>query len=142
MQKPMCPVVMTPVVAFGVGLSLESDDPNRLPYASLPILRKTKVYLGDFRVEEFDIYGTELGQSMDVRIHGGLTICELNDAVDLVLMVSLRGTARSTRSVIRPMVQDGSPYPVKLRHVIAGDPTAPELPELRRDSFGNRCRRR
>jgi len=118
------------------GLSLRRVDP-------LHRIRRARLYLGDFDVDGENLYGMLFPQRVSlVHVGGtrGIAICQLNDALDLVLRVKgSRSWARSARSPIREVVQDASPVPL----VLQGAQPLPDTARVRwtagNDSFGNRC---
>jgi hypothetical protein len=141
MAMPMCPgQFMLPMpVEIGAakipGLSTGGVDPLRR-------IHRARLYLGDFFVDGTNLYGMLFPQRVPlVHVGGtrGVAICQLNDALDLVLRVKgSRTWAFASRSPIRTVVQDASPVPLLLR----GAEPLPENARARgtgEDSFGNRC---
>jgi hypothetical protein len=138
---PMCPgQFMDPMsVEIGAGaipgLSARGRDP-------LGRIRRATLYLGDFDVDGNNLYGMRFPDRVPlVHVGGsrGVAICQLNDALDLVLRVKgSRGWTRAARSPMRDVARAGAPIPLVLRG-------AQPLPEIARvpwdgdDSFGNRC---
>lgn len=119
------------------GLSWRGADP-------LDRIRRANLYLGDFFADGANLYGMRFPDRVSlVHVGGtrGVAICQLNDALDLVLRVKgSRGWTRGRRSPMREVVLDASPVPLVLR---ASEPLpqtarAPWT-ELDHDSFGNSC---
>jgi hypothetical protein len=139
---PGCPIELTRKVAFAVGLSIKGVDSDEvIPHASSTNFRRGKLYFGDFLLNGENAYGEDTLSSLDIRTlkGGGVVICGMNDALSLVLMLRLKESALGPRSLILPVVRDGSPLPVELTN-ISGEPVvADQLRTVTRDSFGNEC---
>jgi hypothetical protein len=138
---PECPAEMTPIVAFTTELSFRKGDGQFVPHASIANLRSTRLYLGDFVLFGENLYGRKISGALDVNHFGGanLTVCSLNDTLELVLMMRLRESAFNPQSEVLRIVRDGSPLTLKLRNASADAEIAPLLPQVTQDSFRNGC---
>ncbi|HZR81636.1 MAG TPA: hypothetical protein VFD92_11110 [Candidatus Binatia bacterium] len=138
---PFCPAPITPKMAFAVGVSVSNGDPNVIPYTSFAQIRNSRVFLGDFAIDGQNVYGEPLDITLDVRPlrGGGLALCAMNDAIDLVIMLPLKWGATLRGSPVLPLIRDGSPYVIHLRDVSADPVVAAGLHTIRTDGFGSAC---
>ena len=87
-------------------------------------------------------YGVESQQRVPlVHVAGtrGVTLCKMNDAIDLVLRVKgSRSWARAKRSPFADVIRDAAPVPLKLRAAKPMPDTA-KTPWRATDSFGATC---
>jgi hypothetical protein len=143
MEKVTCPGDFIVPVSFEVGAALIDGEwgTQREP---LRQIRGVSGYLGDVQVRDYSLYGS-LFQN-DIRlVHVGntlgVTICQLNDALDIVLRVrGERSWVRSRRSPFDPFVRQCRPVPLLLE-------PARRHPERSKagsapshvDSFANEC---
>ena len=136
---PACPTELTPVTAFAVDLSLKKDDDLALPYVSFGTLKKNVLYLGDYLLFGENMYGNPLSTKLDVSpLAGhGIVLCALNDAIQLVVMFRLKNPALGKKSVLLPLVTDGSPVTVKLENISAE--VAPVLERVQSDAISSSC---
>jgi hypothetical protein len=140
MPMPTCPVELTQKMAFAVGFDVQDPDSGDvIPHASETNFRRGKLYLGDFVLNGENAYGADTRSSLDIRTiaGGGIVICGMNDALNLVLMVRLSESALGSNS--RVVRRDGSPLTVNLTDISAEPVVAERLRTIERDSLGNEC---
>jgi len=136
-----CPAEMTPIVSLAVDFSLERGPDQLVPHAAFTKLKQARLFLGDFAYDGKNLYGSKLGQSLNVRRLKGraVALCALNDTFELVMMMRLRKNATGRDSDLIPLVRDGSPVALKLRNIAAEPEIAPLLEGLQRDSLSLPC---
>lgn len=138
---PSCPAVMTPLVTLAVDFSIRDKDGGAIPHIDFTELKKGRLYLGDFVLGDTDFYGTVVAKSLDVkRVHGrGITLCGINDTLQLVMWLPLENASTRPKSLIIPLVRDGSPFVMKARDVTTDPEFVDDLRKLKKDSFGTPC---
>jgi len=141
MAMPGCPGNYIQPVPVMIGGALLADEigGRRDP---LRQRRRVSLYLGDVVINDTSYYGVEyLKRVPTMHVAGtlGVSICRMNDSIDLVLRVKgSRSWARSKRSPFAAAVADASPVRLDLR-------AAPPAPgkvawlESAGDTFGNTC---
>ena len=143
MQKPMmmCPGQFIPLTAFTVGVTVRStpiltDDPTP-SYPPLKALKTMDVFLGDFLIDGTDYYGLGVGQVPVQRIPRGwgISVCGINDAVDIVLRA--RGSARWAKpwSGFAAWMPNSRPLQIALTDMSASQ----DLESITVDAFGEVC---
>lgn len=105
-------------------------------------IRRVSLYFGDVAIDGNSFYGALSPQRIPlVHVGGsrGVSLCRMNDALDLVLRVKgSRAWARSRRSPLAGVARDGAPVPLLLR-AARPLPAAASVPWDKEDSFGNSC---
>jgi hypothetical protein len=145
MVMPMCPgdFIVPQPVAVG-GAMIIGDTPN--PYNPLARIRGMSGYLGDLEINGTSFYGWLVDQPIElVHVQNtlGVSICRLNDAIDLVLRVQGdKSWAQDSASPFRVAAANSAPVMLMLQ----GAPVCPTpndsatMPATAgRDSFGNLC---
>jgi hypothetical protein len=140
MQKPMmmCPGTFIPLTAFTVGVSVRAQpsfvDGAPPSYPPFRALRRVDVFLGDFLMNGTNYYGIPVGSVPVFQFSRGwgMTVCGLNDAVDIVLRA--RGWGRWARpwSPFGAWMPASKPLNINLSHL--GTLTTPPT-----DAFGQDC---
>ena len=142
MVMPTCPgnfifPIDVEVAAATVdGLSYRGENP-------LSRIHQTTLYLGDTVINDESFYGMLFPQRISlVHVAGtlGVSICRLNDAMDIVLRVKGKQSwARGPRSAMRAVAAGSAPLSLQLHPAtsVPGTATAQRLV----DSFGNACSR-
>jgi hypothetical protein len=141
MEKPTCPGDFIFPVSIEVGaLRLVGNDQKREP---LPQIRGVTGYLGDVSVFDYSLYGMPF-QNRIRLVHVastlGVSICQLNDALDIVLRVT--GDQSWTRSAMSPLdslLSGFEPVPLALDAQRACPSEANGPPAGSVDSFDNEC---
>jgi hypothetical protein len=141
-QMPGCSMPLTPITGFTVDVSVRSVPAVVTgAFPGLPPLRALRtmdLYLGDFLVNGVNIYGLRVGRVPVARMPRGwgITICGVNDAVDLVLQA--RGWRRWAQpwSPFGAWMPNSRPLDIVLRHVSA---TQSVLTPGGLDAFGEEC---
>jgi len=104
-------------------------------------IRRASLYFGDVSIAGNSFYGALSPDRIRLRHIGGtrgVSICQMNDTLDLVLRVKgSRAWARSRRSPLAAVVKDGAPVSLVLRAARPMPDTAESSPAS--DSFGNSC---
>jgi hypothetical protein len=138
---PECPAEMTPIVPFALDFTLHKGDGQAIPHTSFGDLKKNKLFFGDFVLLGVNLYGQKLRDKLDPRpLHGrAVLLCALNDTLEIVVMIPLGKDADGPSSEIIPIVQDGSPVPVKMRNVTADPDVATFLAGATADSLRLPC---
>jgi hypothetical protein len=141
MAMPGCPgnyIQPMPILVGGAVLAEQlggRPDPLRR-------LRPISLYLGDVVINDESYYGEEFVRrlpTMHVAGTLGVSLCKMNDSVDLVLRVQgSRSWARSARSPFRPAVADAGAVRLELR---VSPPAPGEIAwlESNGDTFGSSC---
>jgi len=146
MDMPGCPLTdFIHKTAFAVGVNVRANMGETAEFASYPpfrSIRRADVFLGDFDVDGFNAYGADLERRLPLlRIPRGfgVSICALNDAVNLV--VRARGKRRWARagSGFSAWVAGSEPLAVTIADVTAEPITLDMLRSLPFDSFGTSC---
>ncbi|MEW6269688.1 MAG: hypothetical protein AB1689_10380 [Thermodesulfobacteriota bacterium] len=140
MAMPGCPgnYIQPAKVAVG-GASLNPSLGRRDP---LKNVRGASLFLGDVIINDTSLYGMLFMDRLPlVHVAGtrGISLCKLNDAMDLVVRVrGRRAWARNARTAIAPRIADARPLEVVLR---GAAPAPGKIAWLTRatDSFGNAC---
>ena len=151
MTMPMCPgnfIVPLPIYVGGVSVIGGVVPANFTP---LDHLRSLDGYLGDIEINGYSFYGMLVPQTIDlVHVAGtlGVSICRLNDAVDLVLRIhGAQSWALPQASPFRNVAWHSTPVPLHItsaplrpgkdnRSAEAADDEAPTTTV---DSFGGIC---
>lgn len=144
MPMPGCPgeFMMPMTVQIGAasipGLTTKGRGP-------LDHIRRASLYFGDVTIAGNSFYGAlspDRIRLKHVRGTRGVSICQMNDTLDLVLRVKgSRAWARSRRSPLAGVVHDGAPIPMVLR-AARSMPEKASTPWEPGDSFGNSCETR
>jgi hypothetical protein len=117
------------------GLSYRGENP-------LSRIHRTTIYLGDTVINDESFYGMLFPQRISlIHVAGtlGVSICRLNDAMDIVLRVKgNQSWARGPRSAMRAVVGGSAPLSLRL-HSASQVPGA--AAQRLQDSFGNACSR-
>lgn len=140
MPMPGCPGdVMMPMQVQVSGAEIPGLVAKR--GGPLERMRRMSLYFGDFEMNGHDFYGALSPDRIALRhVAGsrGITLCQMNDVIDLVLRVKgSRSWVRSKRSPFANVVRDAAPVPLRLRG-------AKPMPESARtplfnDSLGASC---
>jgi hypothetical protein len=105
-------------------------------------IRRASLYLADFDVNGTNFYGLlQRARIPLVHVSGslGVAICQMNDAVDVVLRVKGRKAwSRSPRSVLRDVIAAAAPVPLVIR-ASTPRPQGGVIARTGKDSFGNAC---
>jgi len=141
MPMPGCPgnyIQPQPIVIGGAVLASQLNgrrDPLRQR-------RRMSLYLGDVVINDTSYYGEEFVRrlpTMHVAGTTGVSLCKMNDSIDLVLRVKgSRSWARSKRSPFKPAATGASPVVIELRGMQPAPGKIPWL-ESRGDTFGSSC---
>lgn len=141
MAMPGCPGNYIQPVKVAVGAaSLRAPLPGRRD--PLGRIRTASLFLGDVVINDTSFYGmlfTKRLPLMHVAGTSGVSICKLNDSMDLVLRVKgSRSWSRSKRSPMAELVAGAQPLLLVLRSAeqVAGRVA---WRERATDSFGNAC---
>ncbi len=141
MAMPGCPGNYIQPVPILVGGALLAEDRGgrRDP---LRQRRRMSFFLGDVVINDASFYGVEYMKrlpTMHVAGTTGLSICRMNDSIDVVLRLhGGKAWARSKRSPFAPLVRDASPVRIELRAMRALPGKARWL-EWRGDTLGHAC---
>jgi hypothetical protein len=137
MAMSMCPGDYIIPVNIEIGGAILKTDGTKQP---LSHLRNFDAYFGDVNVEEYNLYGKLFMANMQlVHVAGtlGVSICKLNDAVDMILR--LRGPqswASSDNATFAPWTKRSASVPL----VLEAPPSLPGNPPPGIfDSFDNVC---
>jgi hypothetical protein len=105
-------------------------------------IRRLSLYFGDVAIDGHSFYGALSPQRIRLQhVAGtrGVTLCHMNDVIDLVLRVrGSRSWARARRSPFASVVKDGAPVRLVLR-AATPLPDAAAIPWRQTDSFGGSC---
>lgn len=117
MPMPGCPGdFMMPLQITVAGADVPGISGRKQP---LERMRRARLYFADFEIDGHSFYGVESKQRLPrTQLVGtrGVTLCKMNDAIDLVLRVKgSRSWARAKRSPFAAVVRDAAPVPLKLR---------------------------
>jgi hypothetical protein len=144
MIMPSCPgnfILPQPFTVAGAEIvGAEGNDSNPLPQ-----IRGVVGYLGDVVIGGDSFYGMLYPQQIDlVHVAGtlGVSICRLNDAMDLVLRVQGQASfVRSRNSPFRSVAWQSTPVSLRILAPAAcpGQGSGVGLSTTHRDSFGNVC---
>jgi hypothetical protein len=142
MEKPTCPGdFIFPVSIEVAAATIEGDsDERREP---LRHIRGITGYLGDVMVHDYSLYGS-LFQNRIRLVHVastlGVSICQLNDALDIVLRIKGdQSWASSQRSPFDAFARVCRPVPLVLEAARTQPAQADSPPAVYVDSFGNDC---
>jgi hypothetical protein len=153
MEMPGCEgSFIMPVPVFVSGADIVGDKPTA--FSPLDRIRGVLGYLGDMVINDTNFYGMLFPQPIRMQQVGGtvgVSLCRLNDAVDLVLRVL--GDPSWVQSKVSPFsiaAADSSAIPLRLEpapyipglDAIAATPgnrSSGFVTLLQRDSFGNDC---
>lgn len=140
MPMPGCPGdVMMPMQIEVGGADIAGVEPGRR--GPLERMRRLSLYFGDFEMNGFSFYGALSPDRIALKhVAGsrGISLCQMNDVIDLVLRVKGdRAWARPRRSPFVTAVSDATPISLRLRG-------AKPMPDSARasaltDSFGGSC---
>lgn len=140
MPMPGCPGDVMMPMQIDIGAA---EIPGVTSKRSGPLerMRRTSLYFGDFEMNGFPFYGALSPDRIALKhVAGsrGISLCQMNDVIDLVLRVDgNRAWARSRRSPFADVVRDAAPIPLRLR----GSKPMPENAQstMLIDSFGSTC---
>jgi len=137
---PTCPgAFLAPLdvqIGYATARGLSFTGANPLDH-----IRRLSTYLGDVLIGDTNFYGTLYRQRITpVHVAGkiGVSICHVNDVIDLVLrMRGTRAWARSRRSPMQSAIANSAPLELQVH----AQPNVPGLgrPSGLLDSFGNSC---
>jgi hypothetical protein len=139
MAMPSCPGDFIVPVPIQVAAAEIVGAP---PAASNPLghIRQLDGYLGDVMIRDYNFYGMLLPTRINlVHVGGtlGVSLCRINDAIDVVLRVHGDASwARSRTSPFRIATTDSAPVPLR---VIAARLNPSSDPNAQSDSFGADC---
>jgi hypothetical protein len=141
MQKPTCPGDFIFPVSIQIGaLRIDGIDQEREP---LTQIRGVTGYLGDVTVFDYSLYGMPFQNRIRLVHVGstlGVSVCQLNDALDIVLRVTGdQSWTRSARSPLDSLIRGFQPVPVALdvQRASPSQATGPNATQV--DSFDNDC---
>lgn len=140
MPMPGCPGdVMMPMQIDVGGAEIPGVTAKRS--GPLERMRRMALYFGDFEMNGFPFYGALSPDRIALRhVAGsrGISLCQMNDVIDLVLRVhGNRSWARSRRSPFADVVRDAAPIRLRLRGSKPMPDGARSSPLA--DSFGSTC---
>jgi hypothetical protein len=139
MPMPGCPGELMMPMSIEVGAAgIPGLTMRRGP---LDHIRRASLYFGDVTIDGNSFYGALSPQRIPmVHIGGtrGVSICQMNDSLDLVLRVKgKRSWVRARPSPMASIARDAAPIPLQLRAArpMPAKANAPWLP----DTFGGSC---
>jgi hypothetical protein len=141
MPMPGCPGDLMMPMQVQVGAA-SIPGLTALRRGPLDRIRRISLYFGDVAIDGNSFYGALSPQRIPlVHVGGsrGVSICQMNDALDVVLRVKgNRPWARSRRSPLAGVARDAAPIPLLLR-AAKPMPEKASVPWDEEDTFGNTC---
>jgi hypothetical protein len=142
MEKPTCPGDFIFPVSLQVAAA-EIDADTGVKREPLRNIRGVSGYLGDVVVRDYSLYGAPFQtpiRLVHVASTLGVTICQLNDALDVVMRVQgAQSWVKSKSSPFDAFVRGCRPVPLLLESARTAPPQAHGASPVQRDSFDNDC---
>jgi hypothetical protein len=142
MPMPKCPMTLTPITAFAVGVTVRampSFYPDAPPtYPPFRILKRVDMFIGDMLINGTNYYGEHVGMLPVLRVSRGwgMKVCAVNDAVDLVLRAPGRPRWAKPWSTFAEWMPDSAPLQIVMSYLNAGQVDINTTPL---DAFGQEC---